>query len=721
MTDSEHTFDEEALRKKIREELEREHKLRQENQPESSKSPISKEETKSDVFEHLLREEIEAEVYSKYPEFIRCENHLNEVRWLTPLELDSDYEFYPTSESRFERFRKKIFKSRPSVPDSPEIREMLENYRKDLEEDARERIATYRETMSQKLKSSRQNERSEMEARLFQEEQERFYGSLKGYKKYKNHAGETRWMTKQEFENQDEFIDRVYNSKELMVRRLGWISAGLLLIAAAWLVFTMLPSGDSPGYLIVEMEDADAHLYVDQNPAFGFAPNKAYPIPAGSHEIMVHRSGFVADPASQNIVFTPDDTVRLSVSFTKQKSEAVGVVNIESPVKEAGIFVNGEFKGSLGNNPYLHLPEGEHTIALRMQGYITDPAQQFISLASGDTVSLRFRMISGSRENNGYAATSFGLIEVSSNVKDADIYLNGQYTGHKTDYVLQKVSLGQHIISVKKEGYVVYPEEKTARLTTGEKTAQVNFNLTSTTRQVTIRTVPGKGEIFINGKSAGKGTFTGSLPIGEHRVTFGDIEAYRNPGSRLVDISEDGENDFTFYYITDLQIQFEPGESSGNEYAGSVSTGHILEGISYKASSQVGPEIRKNETVDADIWYLNYAYQYRNPPGSDAVTFRFRLPETLEITKTINLKLWIYRTGDNYPLTLKGRSAYRIIINKGIVVSSSVPENDVRRISEERYEEIPINEFLKSGYNTVTVSTAPDASAAVVLWKVSVE
>lgn len=723
MSDSDYKFDEEALRKKIREELEKEHRQRQENLPDSSEDAETVEEKRSDVLEHYLKESIEEEVYSKHPEFIRCENHLNEVRWLTPLELEEDYEFYPTPESRLEKLKKRLFKSPKSIADSPEIRDVLERYRQDLEKDARKRIEKYRGFMAENASNSKKHERSEIESRLFEEEQDRFYGSLKGYKKYKNHAGETRWMTREEFENQDEFIQEVLSRKQIWTRRTGWAVLTLAGLGIIWFLFTIFQATELPGYLIVEMEEAEAHLYIDQSPAFGFAPNKAYPITAGKHEIMVLRAGFASDPKSQTITFAADDTVYFPVSFIPQKSSESGVVRIESSREEAGIFVNGDFRGSLGNNPYLTLPAGNHTVSLKMEGYITDPRQQFISLTSGDTLSLKFRMIAGSAQNgkSTFGTTSFGLIEVSSNIKDAEIFLDGRDTGHKTDYVLQKISLGQHIISVKKEGYIAYPEEKTAKLTKNEKTARVHFNLTSTTRPVTIQTVPERGTIFIDGKSVGTGSFSGSLPLGEHRVSFGDIESYRTPGSRMITVSETGENQFVFYYITDLQVQFEAGGASAEEYSGSASSGYIMEAIDFKTSSQVGPDIRRIERVKTDVWYLNYAYQYRNPPGSDAVAFRFRLPETLEITKTINLKLWIYRTDDNYPLTIKGNPVYKIIINKGIVRESMAPKYDIEQISEERYEQIAVNDFLKTGNNVIIISTARDASAAVALWKISLE
>ncbi len=724
MTESDYRLDEEALRKKIREELEKEHKNKEqqrENAPQSTEIPGDKE---SQVLEHYLKEQVEENVYSSFPEFIKCANHLFEIRWLTPSELENDYEFHPYEESRFHKLKNKFSRRRFELPDSPAIREMLENYRAELEHDARKRSEAYKKYLAELKKNNHLTERSQLEARLYEEELDRFYGSKKGYRKYKNHAGEINWMTREEFENQDEFIEEVLTKKQRVIRKTGWTALAITVIGMVWFLSNIFTVSHEVAYLVVEMEETEGDLYIDQSPAFGFTPNEPYPVTPGKHEIMVLRAGFVSSPDAQMLSFASRDTVRMAVTFTREVSSETGIVRIASSLNEAGIFINGSFRGSLGNNPLLSLTAGEYAISLEKEGYLPDPRQRRISLAAGDTVDLSFRMIPLHEERSSRGnldITSLGMIEVTSNIKDAEIFLNGENTGYKTDYILQKISRGQHIVSVRKEGYVVYPEEKTARLTKDEKTARVHFNLSSTTRPVTIKTIPERGEIFVDGKSVGKGTFSGALPLGVHQVSFGDIPSHIKPESQEIIISESNDNQFEFYYNTILNIKFQPDLNAGEGYSGSMTTGHILEGIQFKTSKQTGPAVRMNETVNEKIWILDYAYQYRNPPGMDAIAIRFRLPDFVEINNPVILKLWIYKTRNDYPLTIKGKPAYRIIVNNGIFKSDIIPTHGIDDISHSHYDQFVINEFMRKGNNTIIISTSPEASTAVALWKILIE
>ena len=78
---------------------------------------------------------------------------------------------------------------------------------------------------------------------------------------------------------------------------------------------------------------------------------------------------------------------------------------------------------------------------------------------------------------------------------------------------MQKIPFGQHIIRVEKEGFQVYPKEQVVRISKDQRQAKADFTLTSTTRQVTIQTKPPAGKIYIDGKEAGIGRFSGALTL----------------------------------------------------------------------------------------------------------------------------------------------------------------------------------------------------------------
>ena len=107
---------ESELRQEIQDRLHQEFEEQQNEQsPETEDThQVHHPSINEEMEELLLREYLEAEIYGQFPEFIRCENHLNEIKWLTPSELDDEYEFYHIEESRFQRFKNK-FSSKPGI------------------------------------------------------------------------------------------------------------------------------------------------------------------------------------------------------------------------------------------------------------------------------------------------------------------------------------------------------------------------------------------------------------------------------------------------------------------------------------------------------------------------------------------------------------------------------------------------------------------------------
>ena len=89
-------FDEEALRIKIREQLERKHTEKSKKAENLSTNDLQKiEDDESWYVENHIRRKLQERVYGRRAEFIKCENHLGQIKWLTPLEMEQEYEFFP--------------------------------------------------------------------------------------------------------------------------------------------------------------------------------------------------------------------------------------------------------------------------------------------------------------------------------------------------------------------------------------------------------------------------------------------------------------------------------------------------------------------------------------------------------------------------------------------------------------------------------------------------
>jgi PEGA domain len=714
-------FDEDVLRKKIREQLEKEYsekELKRQNQA-SSDHLTAHEEDESFYLEIFIRRKLQEEVYSKYPEFVKCGNHLDQMKWLTPLELEDQFEFFPLEFTFWSRFRRKASVTKKvKIPDTPEIKQMIEEFRDEIEEDARERVEKYRIY----LKENQQKAQSGQEEKIFIEEQDRFYSSQKGYHKYKNHIGETAWMTVDEFETQEEFTERVYSKKEKA--RVGSIVTLIILLFAFGLysLIDFLSPDSLKGYLVVGLNKNKASLYINHALAVGFTPGTAYPVNEGEHEITIISQGYKTDPGYQIVEISKGDTTTISFNLIPIAGET-GTVRLNVPFDDASIFADGEFKGTAKQNRLLALPLGDHTITVKKPNYLSSPRLHTFSLNAGDTINLDFRL-SKTRSTEGstqlYSTNNTGLIEVNTNVRGARIILNGNNTGFESDYVLQKIPFGQHIISVEKDGYKVYPKEQVVRLSQNDRQAKANFTLTSTTGLVTINIHPDNATLFIDGKEASVGDFSGSLALGEHKLSFGSVEGYKTPEATLIDVSNETQNRFEFRYGSNVHIEVKPGHINPPSVV-RLSSGYIMSGVNFKANSSNGPELVLNKSINENVWQIGFAFQYQNPPGSDAIFVRFQAPNDLNVTEDIHLKLWIYSTNDDYPLVIGGKAEYQVIFNNVIIVNGKTPKYTMSQISENNYEVFSLSSHIKSGVNTLIIAASPENSRFMQFWKAEIK
>ncbi len=719
-------MDERELRKKIREELKQNHeehkkklKTGQFSRKKDTNRDLYHSEHQQDYQKEAIIRAIEEEICSQYPEMVECANHLGEIRWLTPLELNEEFEFYPLDISFFQKIINKFSKaSRIKIPDTDEWKEFVKQLRADMIKDVQNRIKLFKNQQAEAQK----HKHSAIEAKIYEEEVDKFYKVKKGYKKYKNHLGEFRWMTKEEAENQDEFYEEEPSLIKIWLIRFSIAFGIILIFLSTWIYFSHLKS-EPKGYLLIQGKPNRGSLYVDKNLAVGFKYNVPYPIAAGEHDISFIRNGYVTIPNQQQVFIEKDDTVSMQFDFQEETTATMGFLKVRSGSVDSRMYIDEEFYGNVSSRDYIAIKPGNHIIRLDAQGYIADPIEQRFEIGINDTIELTFTMRSIKNRrilDSEHAAARLGLVEVRSNVKNADIYINGEKTEYKTDYVLQKLDYGQYTISVKKQGYQTYPDERIVRINSDNTRSIVSFTLSSTTTMVTLHTQPVEGEIFINGKPVGIGEFKGSLPIGEHEVSFGEIPFYKKPVVQKIMITHEHENKFIFDYTTSLNMHFSNKEITPSGLGERIIRGHVFNNFNLIVDNENGPELKSNKSINEQIWYLGYTFQYRNPPGSDALLFEFTIPPNFDLSQPLNLKVWIYQSGNNYPIVVRGKAYYQIIVNGNTFRERVLPKYSIKEISENHFEKFPINEYLRLGKNRIFISTTDNTSEEVALWKIAI-
>lgn len=716
-------MDEKELRKKIRQELIANHKQNHTQKPgqEHGFGKDSADHVHEDFIGDAIIHALEYEICAKYPDMIECENHLGEIRWFTPLELSNEYEYYPVRESFWDKVKNKIFGFKPyQVPQDPKWQAFAEEQRSRIEEDVKRRINHFREKQGELQKKHQ----TEIEKKIYQEEIDKFYRAKKGYKKYKNHLGEYRWMTREEAENQDEFFEPELSPRQKLLVRLGVLVIIILSATLIWQLGFLSKGNGERAYLVVEFNDERANVYIGENLAVGIKPQIPYPIPPGVHDISIIRSGYMPIPKVQQINAAVNDTVRVTFRLEKQVADQLGYVRIQTGGVDGSVYVNGEFYGNLAEENLIALEAGRHTIKVSRSGYMVSPPERFVDIRANDTLSIRYELktLRDTRTVMSPSESSAsGLIEVRSNVKNANIYVNGQKTDFKTDYVLQKLPYGSYRIAVRREGYSVSPKEQIITISRDSIRALASFTLSSTTTEVLVQTVPVEGDIFIDGRWAGKGSFEGSMALGEHWISFGTVPYYIQPDSQKITFTADKTNEFAFRYTINYRIQFTADQIIPDDHQGNIITGHILRNPAMIVDPANGPGKKFSSAINGVVWYLGYTFPYRNPAGSDAIGLEFNIPEHIDLSQPIRLKLWIYRTRSNYPLVVRGNSYYQILINGNTFRAQVLPQHGEDDMAENNYDVFVVNDYLRPGKNSILLSTIDNTTAEVALWKVALE
>lgn len=137
-------------------------------------------------------------------------------------------------------------------------------------------------------------------------------------------------------------------------------------------------------------------------------------------------------------------------------------------------------------------------------------------------------------------------ILITSTPEDAEIIINGDSTGHRTNRTFQGLSRGSYFISVYKKGYLSNPEEVRIDLSRDFQSEIVAFDLSLDESfpppKLTIVTEPIEAVIKYNGTPVGKGQVVIEGIYGNSLVEFGEVTGYRTPLSRTLELTPETDS-----------------------------------------------------------------------------------------------------------------------------------------------------------------------------------
>jgi hypothetical protein len=680
---------------------------------------LSNGKTLSPVLRKHLKGVIESEIASQYKEFILCSNHLGEFKYLTDTEISGQHEFFPHHDSITEKlFKKLATKSKIKTPQTSEVNLYIAELRDQITQDIEKRLTAHHD----KKETARKRFKLQTKSAVAGKEVESVYRSNPDYKLYENHLGERRWLTQDEFNNQDEFTEEIIPTSRILWNIAKWVVPVLLILTA--LFYFLKPSFIETlqkGYMIVEANEVFGQLYIDDKLKLGFSPGDAITLPKGKYTIIYRKSGFKSIPPSLEIDISARDTSRIRFNLIPANTKETSVIRLQSSHDDAKLFIENDYFGTAKDNSEIFLNPGKYRIAMKKEGYNTIPPFYEIVLNKADTTDISFQFVSRLALKDKNNVVEHGMIEVTSNVPDARIILDGKDTGYGTDYIFNKIQLGQHVVSLKSDGYIIQPEEKTIRLTKLSNQQRAHFTLKKSDLDVTFKTSPVKGKIYLDGKELGSGEWKGGLSPGKYKIQFGDIQYYKKPTTTTIEIGRKLPTSFIFKYTPTFKLTFSPqGILPRNDF-GSIQLGYMGDDHVFQSDPNNAPELVFLDQFSEQVWILGYAFAYRNPPENDAIEFTFNIPTSIDLSNNMWLKMWGYRTDENYPLEFTSISEIRISVNNRVIQDDLTAKYTLDQAGESNYEQFRINNLIRHGRNRLRISTSAVNTVYFALWKISIE
>ncbi len=265
----------------------------------------------------------------------------------------------------------------------------------------------------------------------------------------------------------------------------------------------------SSGLLQVKSNVVNARVYID-NELKGKTP-ATVKLQYGTYDVRVSEDGF-GDYSETVNLNRPEMTVTAMLS----KSTRSSTVQINSNVKGAKVYIDDDYKGQVPVT--LKLEYGMYNVRVTMDGY--DDYEETVDIDSPS-----FKVMANLER---WRSTR---LMVQSNVKDADVYVDGKLVGNTP--LNTEVDFGSHELQVSAEGYEDYWESFDAK----SREMKITANLERAVEvSLTVFCNIAGADVFLNNAKIGKTPLVREQKSGTYKLR--------------VSLSGSGYND----YVTTLRL-----------------------------------------------------------------------------------------------------------------------------------------------------------------------
>lgn len=200
------------------------------------------------------------------------------------------------------------------------------------------------------------------------------------------------------------------------------------------------------------------------------------------------------------------------VQGTNPPTLPTGSVNIISDVSGADIYLDGELVGITSTSITIpNIISGDRVFVIRKSGLKT--VDKLVTIITGQTTTVDCKFTDDNRT---------GTINITSNVSDANVYLNNEFKGKATPTIsLTKLQPSTYTLKVTHSGYSDYTQSVTV---IGDRTNTISCILQPIVNlygHLTVVSNAANSSVFIDGTYAGvanKNFVKNKIPLGNHSL-----------------------------------------------------------------------------------------------------------------------------------------------------------------------------------------------------------
>ena len=261
------------------------------------------------------------------------------------------------------------------------------------------------------------------------------------------------------------------------------------------------------------------------------------------------------------------------IFFLMKGENDTGALVVTADRDSVQVVLNGSVIFQSAGEVVANLTPGFATVSVQKKGFTPEPPEFLGQITAAETLKVHFRLIPlpvqedaaaivspettrfivpGKRRSRNTAFSEkttetegkaiSGAIIVTSNIKGAQVYLNGEFTGKYTNASLDSIPAGEYRVTVNKEYFELDTDTQAVTIERDLQTEILHFYLkpvyANIKPEITVETFPVQGDIFIDGELKGRGKTVVRSSIDIHKVTFGEVKNFITPADMFVELTE---------------------------------------------------------------------------------------------------------------------------------------------------------------------------------------